>query len=112
MGLGLGMMEGYSVERMRSRIGFLIVLAVIGLPLACRVWAIAPLYASAEMRVQVERAVRAITEREGWILSDIEVRRVEAGSMVIAHRAHIRGPDPVSCFIVDLPVSSLRPCAE
>ncbi len=97
---------------MRSRLLFAAVLTVVAVPLVWRVFWIRPLYLDASIRPRIEHAVRATADREGWILSDIELKAVEASfdDIVIIHRPHLRGPDARTCYRINLETTDLRPC--
>lgn len=100
---------------MSMRINRLIVLAVLMItatPFAFRAFALSPMYLDISLAHMVERRLAEIVDREGWILSDIEVRAVTADSVTLIHRQHIRGVDPTACFVLSLSDALLRPCAN
>ena len=97
---------------MRERIIFGGLLCIIALVLCARLWPLRLLYLDASVRTQTEQALRTVTEREGWLLSDMDVRRVSKDSVRLLHHQHLRGPDPVACFDLSLTDSSLMPCEK
>ena len=78
---------------------------------APKIWSIRLLYADAVTRTEADRWLHAVADREGWILSDLEVADVRGGGMTVLRRNHIRGIDPAECAEVSFMDGSLSPCA-
>ncbi len=94
------------------RIFILIVLIITALPFAARAFALSPMFFDPSFAQVVEERVREVADREGWLLSDMELRRVGRESVTLLHRQHIRGPDPTACFMLSLADGALTPCAS
>ncbi len=102
------------IAAMRPRLLFIAVLTIVAMPLAWRVFWIHPLYLDSGIRSQVERALREVAEREGWILSDLKLLAVEAAydEMVAMHVPHAWGQDSRVCYRINLTATTLRPCDD
>lgn len=97
-----------------QRTAFLVLLFLCTVPLAWHLWNIRLLYTDAAVRAKTEAAVRAYADREGFLLSDIDLRQVTPIAAYVRVGGHIRGVDPVSCARLDLAgLSSAEvPCAD
>ena len=87
------------------------VCGTLALVLFFRAWAIAPLFFDASLRDRVRTTVEGTAAREGWLLSDLSLRRVGNGFAEIMYRPHVRGVDERYCFIINTYDASLSPCA-
>lgn len=69
------------------------------------------LYTDPTMRERVQSALTTVADREGWLLSDIELRSVSSDSIEILHRDHLRTEAPVRACTIHLSSSTLS-CPE
>ena len=90
---------------------FILLLVIFAIPLLWHGWNIRLLYLDPSIRKTTETAVRAYADREGFILSEIDLRRVTAKTVDIRVREYLRGQDPVSCARLDLPTQVSRSIA-
>lgn len=77
-----------------------------------RIWSLRLLYIERDVRVRTQERIEKIAEEQGWLLSDISLRRVTRESIEIFHRSHIRGPDTKECFTILLDSSVIEPCSD
>lgn len=88
-----------------------IVLALTALFLL-RASSLLPLYVDSSLRSAVSMQVRDVAANRGWLVSDIEIVSVDVdGSLVLTHRAHVRGHDTEECWILPS-TGELVPCAD
>lgn len=74
-----------------------------------QIFPLLPLITSARTRALAHSTLENAAKREGWPISDMELRRVLTDrSFEVIHRTHTRGRDPSACFILTL--SSATPC--
>ena len=78
---------------------------------AAQLWAIRPLLAQGAVRAEAQKALQAITDREGWLLSDVELQSVSETGARIVHLPHGRHAEPGTCFDLTFSGSTLHPCA-
>ncbi len=86
-----------------------IILLILLLP---RAWNVRLLAIDPAVRANAQSALRAITEKEGWMLSDISLLSVAPTSVRFLHHEHRRGEDPTQCYILRFEPLTLIPCAE
>lgn len=94
---------------------FWLVCIIMALSLLPRAMSLLPLYTDTVLRENTRSVLSHLSERRGWLQSDIEVIRVKAGYVYIRHRPHRKGPDgDGDCYPVIYPLadSSLLPCVE
>lgn len=91
---------------------FILTCLVIVVFLGLRAGSLFPLYVDAHIRGATQELITHIAEREGWLLSDIELRTVDDNGITILHRSHIRGEDPANCYRVDFRTASFHSCVE
>lgn len=72
-----------------------------------RVLALRLLFTDAGIREQAQMTIKFIAARQGWLVSDIEVRSVSQRSIDILHRDHLRFDRPVRHCTADLGTSNL-----
>ncbi len=85
---------------------FLICLLIPGYIFLQHISHLLPLFAGAKERQAVQNA----SDREGWLLSDIDVQAVSQQQVRLLLHEHHRGPDGETCFLMRLNDSSLHPC--
>jgi dolichol-phosphate mannosyltransferase len=76
------------------------------------IWQIHPLYLSAEIRSQAERALRWAQENEGWVLSDFRINIVREDEIVLRRTPSVRSvtwPQPCILTLDDPPFAA---CSE
>ena len=76
-----------------------------------RIGRLFPLYTDARTRETVKSALIAVTTREGWLLSDIEILSVSSDRISVLHRDHLRRRLPTKECTIDLKNSTLS-CAD
>ncbi len=84
--------------------GLIVASALTLLP---RVFALRLLYTDASFRSRTQSALTTVADREGWLLSDIDIRSVSKDSIDILHRDHLRTETPVRHCTIDLSSSTL-----
>lgn len=67
-----------------------------------RAFALAPMYVSGSLRTEVRSALQQTADKQGWLLSDVELRSVSWDHIVISHRDHIRMPGPAERCVIEL----------
>ncbi|MDD5623350.1 MAG: polyprenol monophosphomannose synthase [Candidatus Peribacteraceae bacterium] len=67
-----------------------------------RAWNLRLLYLDAETRVRVRDALEQVSGEEGWLLSDLSLRRVDQQRAYLLYQSHVRGADAPRCVIVNL----------
>lgn len=97
---------------MTSRLITGIVLLLAAAPFVVRMIGLGPMYVNPALARVIETRVQEVALREGWLLSDIELRWVTDESVTLHHRQHIRDRDPVTCYTLVLSDASLGPCAK
>ena len=90
---------------------FLLVLLIPGVFFLWRTEHLLPLYTDATTGESVKTTMIRVTDREGWLLSNVDVRIVTADRVTFLYREHRRGPDTTTCYILRRSDASLRPCA-
>ena len=79
---------------------FWITVLVILLVLLPRLWGLHLLYTDSSIRAKAKQALTDTAAREGWLLSDMDIVRVDPDGLTITHREHMRSPpSPETCFI-------------
>ena len=84
---------------------------LIALVFAARAWNLRLLYTDPAVRDRAKISIETVAEREGWLISDMPVRKVTRDWIVIHYRRHVRGPDPKTCYYVALDTYALSPCS-
>jgi dolichol-phosphate mannosyltransferase len=78
---------------------FWTVCIVIAIALTFKAISLLPLYADAATRSNVQHTLEMVTERNGWLLSDITLLKVRQDHVFFAYQPHLRGRDPAPvCF--------------
>jgi hypothetical protein len=90
-------------------LSFWVTCLVVGIVVSVRLWSMRML-ADTSIRASVQTALEVIAKREGWFISDIEMRSVHADRVIIHHRRHMRGVDPIACYKIPLSSLQLLPC--
>ena len=72
-----------------------------------RLWSIGLLYMHASLRHEVQASLQMVADRQGWLLSDIELTAVTPASVSILHRVHLRSSTPPRSCSIDLHTSLL-----
>lgn len=78
----------------------------------CRLWSVRALLLDAHVRTETNDAFRALVAAKGWLLSDLDLQRVDALGFRVVHRVHLRGTDPSTCLDGTFSPPSLAPCAS
>lgn len=84
--------------------GAVIAGAVILLP---RAWDLRLLAIRPPLRSATATALKSVTDKQGWLFSDIELVSVETGSIAFVHREHRRNPAPAERCTYTFMTSSL-----
>ena len=91
---------------------FVVVCGLLFALLLPRALALSPLVADADARAKVHAALQAAGEREGWLLSWMQVRAVTSDAVFVDVRRQRRGADHVTCMRIPLDLSPPQPCVE
>lgn len=86
--------------------------AAVLVPLLVRAWNVRLLTLDSRVRVAVTSALQEIADQQGWLLSDIHLTSISPYSVRFIHRHHLRGRDPVACYILRFEPLTLIPCAH
>ncbi len=88
-------------------LAFWLIILLAGFSLGFHALRLKTLYTDPSVRASVDRALRVVSAKQGWLISDIELLKVEQGSASILHREHTRTPsEPEHCTIA-LPAATL-----
>jgi hypothetical protein len=100
-----------SVTRTSSlRSAFALLLLVVAVPAATRVWSIHSLFLDKPLRQSVQRELEAIAKEHGWNVSSLEVTQANAYGMTVQVREYRRGEDPRTCLRSDFLHRTVTPC--
>ncbi len=91
---------------------FLALLLVCGAPLSWRILNILPLYTDADTRSSVRTALTEVSDREGWLLSNVSLDRIVHDRIFVTYSDHRRGDDPEKCLMIMMNDHSLLPCDD
>lgn len=91
---------------------FLACLVIPGAIFVCRIWNILPLYTDSVVRTSVRTSLVAVSDREGWLLSDISLDRIAGDRIFVTKRDHHRGHDAETCHQILLTDNFLLPCDD
>lgn len=79
---------------------------VIALVVVPRAWALR-LLVDPSIRTQSEKAIREAVDRNGWLLSDVEIVTMNENGLLLLHRQHLRVVAPLTlCTVTFVPPSS------
>lgn len=94
-----------------ARLFAIVVLVLVG-AFFWRMHDIRRLYGSSSMRSAVAAQLRDVARAKGWLLSDIDLKKVGPdGSIELIHRRHVRGADPEDCWTIPSTGEPV-PCAD
>jgi hypothetical protein len=85
----------------------ILLLCILGM----RIWNIHPLV-STTMQRDIAIILKKLEREHGWLISDIFIQKISEKEMIIHHSPHIRGRDPLSCYVITLTTHSITPCLE
>lgn len=83
-----------------------LLLAALFIP---RAWALRSL-ADAEIRTTVQQRLTEFADKNGWLLSDLDLQSVEGDTARVFHKEHRRGEDRSDCFLISLRSGIAVPC--
>lgn len=86
---------------------FLILTITAAMLTVPRTLALRLLYTDATVRASVQRALTAVADKHGWLLSDIELTSLTADAASIEHRDHLRHATVARHCRIDLHTSAL-----
>lgn len=86
---------------------FFAVIIATTLTLLPRAWNLRYFVIHPELRLKTAAALKSALDKQGWILSDIDVVSVGTGSVRLLHREHRRNPAPPERCELSLTTSSL-----
>ncbi len=92
-------------------IAFFAVILLGAIVLLPRAWHLRALVLHPEVRLMTASALKTALDKEGWILSDIEVTYVGTDSISLIHREHRRTPAPPERCELSL-ITSVLTCAK
>jgi hypothetical protein len=76
---------------------FFLLIAGCAAFLAWKIWPIREIYINKETRAAVESTLTRLQDRQGWLLSDITLLRVQPDMIKVLNGPHRRGTDPSQC---------------
>lgn len=85
---------------------------VVLVPLAIQAWNVRLLAIDPTVRTRTQSALQRAANDRGWLLSDLDVTSVTTHAARVIHRRHLRGRDPVSCFILRFEPLTVIPCED
>jgi len=91
---------------------FALIAAIILFAVAPRIIALLPVYTDEAVRTRLASALHTVSAREGIVLSDLEIQRVEGDDVLLRQRVHGRGTDDRYCLRLSLADASTQPCDE
>lgn len=89
---------------------FLLLLVGIGVALCLRAWDLRLLFLDAQVRDRTKMALESLSDTEGWLLSDLSLRKVSATSLEVLYRPHGRVAIAGQCIRVGLEYFNWSPC--
>ncbi|MSR86790.1 hypothetical protein EXS70_01300 [Candidatus Peribacteria bacterium] len=98
------------VPAARQRFLFVLILLAAGVMLLWRIGNLLPLYTNAHLRADIRTTLVTVTDREGWLLSNVSLRAVSFDELTIVYRDHHSGFDPETCYTILMKDASLHPC--
>lgn len=91
---------------------FWIVAVTLLLVFGLRAWHLRLLYADPVVRHSVEVALKAVTDKQGWFLSDLTIANVQTDRVEILRRIHRPGPDTTRCYQIFYVAPNPSPCTH
>jgi dolichol-phosphate mannosyltransferase len=91
---------------------FIILLIVAGVSFGVRAWNLRLLVLDPQVRERTRQAFRSLSQTEGWLLSDLSLRRVEPTRLEILYRPHDRLHTSAKCILVNLDYFGWSPCED
>jgi dolichol-phosphate mannosyltransferase len=91
-------------------IGFLILCIALGIVLSVRVWNLRTLVLDAQVRERTKLAFESLSHTEGWLISDLSLRKVTPTRLEMMYRPHGRMSVPAQCVRVNLDYFGWSPC--
>ena len=88
---------------------FRFTLLTVGIVLASHMSALLPVYTFANVRTKILTLVTATAQREGWLLSGLQIQDITGGTKIF-YRSYLRGDDPLECHTIDYATGQLGPC--
>ena len=96
----------------QSRLFLSLVIFLAGF-FAVKIWNIQLLYTNATVPNQVEESLRLYADKEGLLLSELEVQRVSQFATEVRVREYLRGIDPMHCVRLQFEGTSFAiPCVD
>jgi dolichol-phosphate mannosyltransferase len=89
---------------------FLLTLTLVALVVLWRLWAVRLLVFDPSVRERTREAYVSLSEHEGWLISDLSLRRVEENRVEFLYRPHGRNAPPAQCIRVRLDYFGWYPC--
>lgn len=88
---------------------FAILCIIAALIFAPRAWVLRAL-ADSEVRTAVQQRMAEFADKNGWLLSDLDLRSIDGDTMRLFHHEHRRGDDQRECFIISIRSGVAAPC--
>lgn len=100
------------LERWARAAWTLFLLLFIGLAasLSVRAWNLQLLARDAQLRERTKMAFQALSDTEGWLISDLSLTRVEPAHLELIYQPHSRLSVPAKCIRVRLDYFGWNPC--
>jgi len=89
---------------------FLILIIGIGIFLSVRAWHLRLLVLDPQVRDRTRAAMQSLSDTEGWLISDLSLRRVESTRIELIHHPHGRSNVSARCIRVGFEYFAWSPC--
>ena len=91
---------------------FWVIALVLLFTFGWRAWHLRLLYSDATVRHSAEVALKTVTDKQGWLMSDVIIQNVQTDRVEILHQVHKRGVDPAHCFQIFYVAPNPSPCTH
>ncbi|MDD5103618.1 MAG: polyprenol monophosphomannose synthase [Candidatus Peribacteraceae bacterium] len=89
---------------------YLVLFVACGVYLSVRAWQVKLLIFDAQVRERTRMAFTSLSNTEGWLISDLSLRKVDSQNLQIMYRPHGRVRVPAKCMLVGLDYFGWSPC--
>ncbi|MDD5041757.1 MAG: polyprenol monophosphomannose synthase [Candidatus Peribacteraceae bacterium] len=91
-------------------VGFLLLFVGLGIFLSVRAWDMRLLVMDSAVRERTSMALQSLSNTEGWLISDLSLRKVSATHLEMIYRPHGWTDTPAKCIRVGLDYFGWSPC--
>lgn len=95
-----------------QHIAFALLLTECIVVLGLRLRSLLPLIRENEVRNNIGSTIKNVAEKEGWILSDLTMKKFDHDSVTVTLRPHFRTARGSRCFDLDLHTERALPCQK